>query len=318
MKNDKLKVHIFTEGLSKKTYAFPALRAFAEGVEASGDEARLITKRKYEPCDVAVIFGDVRNGKGKERRMPFKAEIKGRHIRRGLVVIDTAILTRATPVGALYRRIGIDGLLRDEGDFANGKMPDDRWQKISAHAGLHIQPWRKDGKNIIIALQRPIDASLRSSEARRPLRYKTWLLDLVKTLRQHTDAPLYIRPHPASTGQPIEESWLGAVRQELPEDIIWDTSGQPFDEALKDCLLCITYNSGAGVDATLSGVPVLAGDPGSFAWDVALHDISQITDMPYPDRMPWLYNLSYVEWNLEEIAQGLPWRHLRPRLLEQL
>ncbi len=316
--NNRLKVNIFTENLSKETYAYPSLEAFAKGVQAYGDDANLITKLKYEACDIAVIFGDVREGKGKEKRMRFKAEVKGRHIHRGLIVIDTAILTRASPVGHLYRRIGIDGLLRDEADFVNKDMPPDRWNKVAHHANINVRPWCKDGKHIVIALQRPLDASLKFSENRRPMHYKNWLMTLVKSLEKFSDIPIYVRPHPGCFGQPLEEEWMQLVQKELPEYIIWDTRKCSFEELLKDCIACITYNSGAGVDAAIAGVPVVAYDSGSFAWDIAMHDVSIINNPVFPERTQWLNNLSYVEWNLEEIEKGLPWKHLKPSLLKKV
>lgn len=201
MRAPALSIGVFTEGLEKTTYAYPSLEAFAEGVAATGDTVRLIDGMKYEPCDIAVIFGDVRDGTGKENRMRFKAEIKGRHIHRGLIVIDTAILTRSSAVGPLYRRIGIDGLLRDEADFNNENCPPDRWEKLSAHAAINPQPWRTDGDHILIALQRPLDASLKSSPALRPVKYRTWVISTVQRLLQHTQIPIHIRPHPGSLGQ---------------------------------------------------------------------------------------------------------------------
>ena len=199
-------------------------------------------------------------------------------------------------------------------------MPADRWKKLSAHAGLEVQPWRQDGNHITIALQRPLDASLKSSERLRPSMYKSWLLSVVTELQKKSDLPVHVRPHPGSIGQQQEEQWLESVRKDLPATVFWDTRKMPFKEAMKECKLCVTYNSGAGVDAALLGVPIMACNAGSFAWDVALHQPGQWNvSTPYtPDREQWLNNLSYVEWNLEEIAQGLPWEHLRHRLVKQL
>lgn len=314
-KRKALTVSVFTEGMDKNTYAYPSLKAFAEGVAASGDKVQLVEKLKYEPCDVAVIFGEVREGKGKEKRMPFKAEIKGRHIHRGLIVIDTAILTRSSPVGSLYRRIGIDGLLRDEADFNNVQCPPDRWEKLSSHAGIALPPWRDHGEHILIALQRPLDASLKSSAAQRPFKYREWLINAVKTIRENSDRPIHVRPHPGSLGQDWEMDWLSSVRQELQNHIIWDDSPKTFAETMENCWTCVTYNSGAGVDAALSGIPVISCDGGSFAWDISGHDLKNIEKRFCPDRSQWLNNLSYVEWSLEEISLGLPWWHLKNKIV---
>lgn len=317
--SNEIIVNVFTEGLDKNTYAYPCLKAFAEGVSNVGDNAALITKKKYAPCDVAVIFGDVREAKSKTKRMKFKAEVKGRHIRRGLIVIDTAILTRSSSVGHLYRRIGIDGLLRDEGEFCNQQKPDDRWKILMQHANLNIHPWRDNGEKIVIALQRPIDASLKGSEKLRPDNYATWLLSVITDLQKNFQSPIYVRPHPGSTGNNIEEKWLLSVKDKLPDNVIWDTRPLTFEQSLEDCKFCVTYNSGAGVDSALLGVPVIASDEGSFAWEVASHyPENNIEKISMPDRQQWLNNLAYVEWSIDEIEQGMPWRHLRDKILEYI
>lgn len=317
-KNRNTNVCIFTEGMEKNTYAYPSLEAFAKGVAASGDNVRLVTKQKYEPCDIAIIFGDVRDGKGKEKRMAFKAEIKGRHIHRGLIVIDTAILTRSTSVGGQYRRIGIDGFLNGEGNFNNTNCPPDRWRKISYHAGITPLPWKQDGHHILIALQRPLDASLKSSPARRPHKYKRWLIDTVNEIQEHSNRPIHIRPHPGSLGQEWEISWLNSVKEELNNKVTWDDAPKTFEETMKDCWACVTYNSGAGVDAALLGIPVITGDNSSFARDISRHNCKDIENRFCPDRSQWLNNLAYVEWSLDEITEGLPWQHLKRKLTETI
>jgi hypothetical protein len=311
---------VFTNGLKKNTYAYPSLEAFANGVKAVGDNVEFVKKRKYVPCDIAVIFGDIRNAPKKKKRMINLSQIKGRHINRGLIVIDTAVLTRATAVGSEYRRIGINGFLRNEAEFSNTGMPPDRWKKISSHAKLNIQPWKKNGKHITIALQRPVDASLKNSERLRPYLYKSWVLQLINELKKKTDIDIHIRPHPDSFNQDEERNWLQSLQLELSDQVTWDTRPISFEEAMQECKLCISYNSGAGVDAACLGIPVMVCDPGSFAWDIAIHDVKNWhPESPYtPDRSQWLNDLSYIEWDLTEISKGMPWMHLKSYLQKNL
>lgn len=313
-----LSIGVFTEGLAGDTYARQALNAFAHGVDSCGDAVTLIDGLKYVPCDVAVIFGDVRDAPGKESRMRLKAEVKGRHIHRGLVVIDTAILTRASSVGGDYRRIGLNGILNGEADFANAQCPPERWKKISDHAGLNLKPWRENGTHILFALQRPVDASLKSTAQRRPERYKNWVMNSVEKILEATGRPIHMRLHPASLAQADEREWIESLRKALGDKVAWGDPQQSFSQALHDCWTCITFNSGAGVDAAMGGIPVFAGDSGSFAWEIAEHDFHRIETPRMPDRTSWVQNLAYVEWSLEEMRQGLPWRHLKPALLERL
>ena len=72
-------VGIFTEGL-KNTYSTASLTAFSSGLDYLGVNNFISNSLKYKHCDIAVIFGQVRDAPHKIRRMRLKAEIIGRHI----------------------------------------------------------------------------------------------------------------------------------------------------------------------------------------------------------------------------------------------
>lgn len=307
-----LHVGVFLEGVGPDTYLRQSLEPFARGVAAAGDKVTLVTDLEYEPCDVAVIFGDVRGGVLKEERMKFKAEVKGRHIHRGLVVVDTPILTRATRVGGQYRRIGIDGLLRGEADFRNCGRTAHRWRAIAADADLEIKPWRRDGNRIVLALQRPTDASIPVPEVRRSAYYRDWLLRTIDILLSVSPRPIYVRPHPASLKMDSEAKWIEVLRKDIGSRAHWDLRPISFIECLADCWTCISYSSGSAVEAVIAGVPSIVGNSGSFAWDVSGHDVSKVEEPFTPERTSWLNDLAWVEWSLPEIEQGSPWLHLRP------
>ncbi len=82
--------------------------------------------------------------------------------------------------------------------------------------------------------------------------------------------------------------------------------------ALASAAFVVTWNSTSGVDAALAGVPVVAMDRGSMAWDVAAH---RIEDAPIrPDRAGWAGCLAYTQWNDDEIEGGVAWGHLRQKV----
>lgn len=305
------------EGVGADTYARRSLVPFARGITNSGDQVSLIDELKYAPCDVAVIFGDVREGVGKGDRMKFKAEVKGRHIHRGLVVVDTPILSRATHVGVHYRRIGIDGLLRGEGKYRNENSSISRWNKIASEANLSMQPWKETGDRIILALQRPTDASIRFPEYRRPELYAKWVVRTVQSLRKASSRPVWLRAHPASFTNPEESRWISDLRSNLQGHVGWDDSSGSFVEALSNCWACVSFSSGSAVEAVIHGVPSFVQDSGSFAWEVSGHDVSSIESPPMPERTQWVSDLAWVEWSLEEMENGAPWQHLKPGLINE-
>ena len=83
---------------------------------------------------------------------------------------------------------------------------------------------------------------------------------------------------------------------------------------LQSAWATVTYTSGMAVDSLLEGIPTIACAPGNFAWPVSSHSVSEINT---PKREPlnqWFKDLAYCQWNIDEIEQGLPWKHLREKL----
>lgn len=72
----------------------------------------------------------------------------------------------------------------------------------------------------------------------------------------------------------------------------------------------VAFNSNAGVEATLAGIPAFAADPGAMGYSILNHDLSTIESPAMPDRTGWLYDLAYTQWTLDEIAAGMAIEHL--------
>ena len=70
------------------------------------------------------------------------------------------------------------------------------------------------------------------------------------------------------------------------------------------------FRSNSGVEALLEGIPVFAFDDGSMAWSVCNRSLTDIESPSLPDRTQWLNDLSYAQWTLGEMKEGLAWRHL--------
>ena len=75
----------------------------------------------------------------------------------------------------------------------------------------------------------------------------------------------------------------------------------------KNVRRAITLNSSVGVDTVLRGIPTVAIDEGSMAWDVTSHDPEKTIT---PDRKKWLQWLSCTQWHWDEIEAGRPIKHL--------
>jgi hypothetical protein len=137
-----------------------------------------------------------------------------------------------------------------------------------------MKPWRDSGTGSVVVMgQVPTDNACRGVDIDR------WCAE-AREVFVARGFNVYIRPHPG-------------VRQTVP-----------IDKALETAAFVVTYNSNSAVDAVLAGVPAVAVDPGSMAWDVAGHNL---TPPPTPDREAWARALAWKQWRLDEMASGYCW-----------
>jgi len=316
----ELIINIFTEKLPKNSYARISLEAFARGIRNIGDECNIIDSLEYKECDIAVIFGDVRDAPSKKKRMRLKAEVIGRHRGKGLIVIDTPVLTRPYDKNEKYRRVGIDSLFADTGKFNNQNSLCDRWKILSEKFGIKIQEKEKEkkGDNIYILLQRFYDASLRGSQRLRPKKYFAWLDSVIKELENETDRKIIIRPHPGSLNAKEELDLIENFKLKIDNNKIFDYEQKALFDVLDDAFATICYNSGSAIDSLLYGVPNITYDSGSHAYTVANNNCKDIESIVMPDISQWLCDLGYVDWSIYDLEQGLAWKHLKKEVLKYI
>ena len=176
------------------------------------------------------------------------------------------------------------GGLNGRADFNNKDSPSDRWGKH----GVEVSPWNSDGSYVLLIGQVAGDMSVDGVDL------QSWYSETAQRIRLPTGMPVVFRPHPLSrTGQSVPGCY---------------TRNCDLQKVLDSAYACVTYNSNAGVDAVFAGVPTVAMDMGSMAWDVSGHDVDDIAYMP--DRTQWLNNLAYCQWTESEIRTGDAWEHL--------
>ncbi len=250
------------------------LRAFAEGAGAEVRDAR-----SYVDCDVAVIFGGAKNSFSKT--LP-KAEIMKRHSGSRLIMIESAFIDRKR-----YWQVGYGGS-SGHADFRNKNSPGDRWDAMD----VPYKSWRYQPEGyIVVCGQVPWDTQVQDTD------HALWCR---KTMAFFSERRVWFRPHPR-TRTDHRAKYL----------IHWSLySPINFEECCAQAKCFVTWNSTVAVDALLQGVPVIALDSGSIAWDMAGHSLKDVNDLVYPDRTQWLHDLAYAQWTLEEMRSGLVWRHL--------
>jgi len=256
-------------------HATTYIKAFIQGLQRHGIDAAWKNDQDYSPCDLAVIWG---------HRHP--------HIIAGQKESgkDYLVMERGYFGDRMkYCSLGYNGL-NGRAEFHAENSSPDRWEK---HA-VDIEPWKIDGKYILLMGQVSGDQSLQG------INIRNWYREVIEKIRNLTNMPVFFRPHPV------------ARRQEINLDCDRYERGT-LAESFQDAYLAITFSSNSGVDAVINGIPTIAMDRGSMTWDygMARHEIS--LERYTPNRTQWLYDLAYKQWTIDEMARGEAWEHLRQR-----
>lgn len=322
-----MNVEIFRNTVKRrgKGASFEMMKAWRDGIKAAGDNPIWIEGKgdpeRYagEPREkVAVHFGYGPDSAG-DFLKGNRRKVRQHHEANGGVCISfdggiwTSLGNRATQWEKHYYRCGLWSPMRD-GNFLNKSSPSDRWQTIEFKLETKSQPWRKDGRHILLCTQ-PID---NWSMARTKTDPYVWVDDVIKKIKAFTDRPIKLRPHPNHAIKCAEDM----ARKHPDVEVTSVTKGGgptadyrfTFLEELENCWCVVTHNSTAAVDAATFGVPVIMTSDLCLAWDIGTNDFEKIENPPMPDRTQWLNDLGYASWNIEEVASGQVWKRFKPHI----
>lgn len=259
------------------------LEAFYEGCP---NESELVQGWKYEPSEIAVIFGVY---KSKIRQSWPRGRIFQRQREKNLdvIVLETGYVNRGDEESNHYAA-GFNGL-NGRADFRNKNMGPERWESLNTQ----LKPYSR-GEKVILCAQVPWDASLEFGGQTHD--HKAWLTETASQLKVITKRPIVYRPHPLADA--------------LPSIRGCETSKKPLAEDLKDAHCVVSWNSNSCVEALIEGKTVFSFDPGSMVWDMCNKNLADIEDPQYPDRKQWARNLAFTQWTPAELRHGLAWKHL--------
>jgi hypothetical protein len=151
-----------------------------------------------------------------------------------------------------------------------------------AQLKLGIEPWRRDGRHIVVAAQ---SAHFMEHVAGWPGGVTAWQLHVLESLNQHTDRPIIVRHWSRDKGERAK-----TLRQDL--DGAW---------------ALVTHMSAAATEAVLAGIPVFTTGA-CAAREMGLSELEKIENPRRPDgRQEWAARLAASQWTLEELAAG-DWR----------
>jgi hypothetical protein len=230
--------------------------------------------------DCAVIWSVLWNGRMKQNRHVYEHY---RSLGRPVIVIDVGYLQR----GVTWR-IGVNHINRKANFGTHQPLDPDRPAKL----GVALKQADKHPE-ILIALQHS-----RSLQTESIKDSAAWALEKVSEIRQHSDRPIVIRPHPRD--RVVIGNVSSGVRVEHPRRLVGTYDSYDWNDRYH---AVVNHNSGPGVLAAIAGVrPVV--DESSLAWPVSVSMDS--IEKPYcQDRQQWLIELSHCEYTVPEIESGV-------------
>jgi hypothetical protein len=264
----------------------PVMQAMLDSLRSAGHSI----EQDSMDADAAVIWSALWAGRMIDNKKVYK------HYRaqnKPVIIAD---------VGALYRgetwKIAVNHINR-LGYYGHTENLDmDRPRKLGVSLALNFST----NPAILIAAQHRYSLQLANQH------HEDWIMEQVDQIRQVSDRPIVIRPHPRS---PLMMASLNnTVTIERPQKIAdtYDNFDMHFDYHA-----VVNYCSGPGIQAAISGTrPIVGAYSLASPVSVAIADL----DKPYCiDRDQWLVEICHTEYTIKEIKQGLWIQRLQSHLV---
>ena len=252
-----------------------------KGIGIVGDRVRHKFERQYTgvEADVAVFYGLAGNLKRVFRDYPAAGKTA--------VYIDLGYWGRKPPrlkFGG-HHKISVNSR-HPTAYFQRFKHDDSRIRVF----GITPGPWHS-GSSVLVAGMGPKAAIAEG------MQFQQWDRASIADIKRSTKLPIIYRPKPSGPSRPIHGTILSSRDESL-------------DAVLAISHAVVTHHSNVAVDALVAGVPVFCVE--GVAAPMAFRDFSMIDNPPKPEgREQLLADIAWCQWSVEEMGQGLPWRHLK-------
>ncbi len=243
--------------------------------------AGIVTEENSMNSDCAVIWSVLWSGRMALNRAVYEHY---RSSNRPVIIIE---------VGALHRgitwKVAVNNVT-NQGYY--GHTQNLNWDR-PRHLGVKLTSQSKNQPGVLIALQHQHSLQVANIPD-----ITQWVYRTVQQVRQYTDRPVVVRPHPRS--KIVLAQLPPDVKCQQPKRLQNTYDSYDFDLAYH---AVINYNSGPGIQAAIGGTRPLV-DSSSLAAPVGT--TWECIEKPYTvDRAQWLTEICHTEYTIEELQQGL-------------
>jgi hypothetical protein len=296
--------------VNKSQEKFDILTKFISGVNAVGDQGILHIDNTIVDADVGVIQGWQHETGKSGPHLQLRQQVIDTQLNQGKFVCtaDSNLFLYANKSNKPhhYLRYSFNGVFPNTGIYFDNSPESARWQQISQDTGIFLEPTKKQGKNILLCLQRNNGWSMGRTGV------FEWVLQTVEKIKKHTDRNIVLRIHPGDKK---------AIATYLPQLVnVFRTDRRvkissletPLEIDLANTWAVVNHNSSAIVGPIIRGYHAFITDPEkSQCKEVAHTDFSLLETPREFDRQRWLERISMFHWKFTELENGSAWRHMR-------
>lgn len=288
------------------------IKNFIEGVNRGGDRGIVSNGWTIVPADVAVLQGFVHQIPQKHRHLMLRKTVFEQQQKQNkrTMIVDSSLFLYADPTQSKnYLRYGYDGIFPNTAEYCWDNPDPHRWEKIKKDLNIDLQPWRlSGGKYILICCQRDGGWSMGD------IPVLDWLQSTIQIIRQFSNREIRIRFHPGDKNsihhKATVRQWINSGIKTYKDIEISGATDLRDDFRLSHAV--IGHNSSPTVASVIHGIPTLVTDPDrAQIKGVNLEKWQDLEDPKEYDREKWIQRIAQVHWTLDEVKQGLAWKHLR-------
>jgi len=183
-------------------------------------------------------------------------------------------------------------------NFGNNNFIKKYYTNSSRFENLNIKlkSWTKSKGKILIINQLAGDSAID------PINPYDWLEDSIIKIRKITSKKILIRDHP----QQLENDKKNMKNILKKYDVNLSKNKKIEDDLIKS-EVCVTFSSGSAIDSLIAGVPVIATDKRSFAYEICENKLENILKINKQDRTKLLGAMANIHWELKEIQNMKFW-----------